>query len=226
MAGASEAKFHIRPMMLLAMLVATYAGVALASEVQTDGKISVPQTAPVFAVCTDPIVQQTLEQDFRDAHREPGNGNGRPVTVTVTVNEKLLKPGVVLGDLGPGDPWVIAKLMRAAGTDPPPIGDTGNKPLDPYSEAARRGIMDPNDPMVGLRNYQAFRNEAMRPSEPRFGPNGNASDEELYDRVVVARATVGGSPDQLMALVVVHPRDDVRTAKELVAEEIANSILH
>jgi hypothetical protein len=132
----------------------------------------------------------------------------------------------VLGDLGPGDPWVIAKLMRAAGTDPPPIGDTGSKPLDPYSEAARRGIMDPNDPMVGLRNYQAFRNEAMRPSEPRFGPNGNASDEELYDRVVVARATVGGSPDQLMALVIVHPRDDVRTAKELVAEEIANSILH
>jgi hypothetical protein len=226
MPGANEAKFHIRSATLLAMLIVTFAGVAFASEVQTDGKISVPQTAPVFAVCTDPIVQQTLEQDFRGAHREPGNGNGRPVTVTVTVNEKLLKPGVVLGDLGPGDPWVIAKLMRAAGTDPPPIGDTGNKPLDPYSEAARRGIMDPNDPMVGLRNYQAFRNEAMRPSEPRFGPNGNASDEELYDRVVVARATVGGSPDQLMALVVVHPRDDVRAAKELVAEEIANSILH
>ncbi len=226
MPGASAGKFHIQSAMLLAMLMAIFAGVALASEVQTDGKISVPQTAPVFAVCTDPIVQQTLEQDLRGAHREPGNGNGRPVTVTVTVNEKLLKPGVVLGDLGPGDPWVIAKLMRAAGTDPPPIGDTGNKPLDPYSEAARRGIMDPNDPMVGLRNYQAFQNEAMRPSEPRFGPNGNASDEEIYDRVVVARATVGGSPDQLMALVVVHPRDDVRTAKELVAEEIANSILH
>ena len=49
----------------------------------------------------------------------------------------------------------------------------------------------------------------QRPEEPRFGPNGNASDEEIYDRVVVARATVGGSPDQLMALVVVHPRDDV-----------------
>ena len=62
--------------MLLAMLAVIFAGVAIASEVQTDGKISVPQTAPVFAVCTDPIVQQTLEQDFRGAHREPGNGNG------------------------------------------------------------------------------------------------------------------------------------------------------
>jgi hypothetical protein len=218
--------FQIRPALLLTTLIAIVAGTAVASEVQTDGKISVPQTAPVFAVCTDPVVQQTLEQDFHDAHRSPDSGHGPPVTVTVTLNEKLLKPGVVLGDLGPGDPWVIARLMRAAGTDPPPIGDTGDKPLDPYSEAARRQIMDPNDPMAGLRNYQSFRNEMRRPSEPRFGPNGNASDAEIYDRVIVARATVGGSPDQLMALVVVHPRDDVRAAKELIAEEIANSILH
>ena len=28
--------------------------------------------------------------------------------------------------------------MRAAGTDPPPIGDTGDKPLIFISEAARR----------------------------------------------------------------------------------------
>ncbi len=211
---------------MLAVLMATLAGVAIASDVQIDGKLSIPQTAPLFAICTDPIVQQTLEQDFSGAHRGPDSGHGAPVTVTVTVNEKLLKPGVVLGDLGPGDPWVIAKLLRAAGTEPPPIGDTGNKPLDPYSEAARRQILDPNDPMMGLRNYQTFRNEMRRPQEPRFGPNGNATDEEIYDRAIVARASVGGSSDQMMAVVVVHPRDDLQTAKELVAEEIANSILH
>ena len=201
-------------------------GVATASNVQTDGKVSVTQTAPLFAVCTDPVVQQTLEQDFRGAHRGPEGGMGAPVTINVTVNEKLLKPGVVLGDLGPGDPWVIAKLLRAAGTEPPPIGDTGNKPLDPYAEAARRQIMEPDDPMLGLRNYQAFRNEARRPEGPRFGPNGKASDEEIFDRAIVARASVGGSPDQMMAVVVVHPRDEVRSAKELLAEEIANAILH
>ena len=217
---------QIRSGLMLAVMMATLAGVAIASDVQTDGKISVPQTAPLFAICTDPIVQQTLEQDFSGAHRGPNSGHGSPVTVTVTVNEKLLKPGVVLGDLGPGDPWVIAKLLRAAGTEPPPIGDTGNKPLDPYSEAARRQILDPNDPMMGLRNYQTFRNEMRRPQEPRFGPNGNATDEEIYDRAIVARASVSGSPDQMMAVVVVHPRDDLQTAKELVAEEIANSILH
>jgi hypothetical protein len=210
----------------IAAIVTIVAGVALATEVQTDGKISVPQAAPLFAVCTDPVVQETLEQDFRDAHREPGNGHGPPVTVTVTVNDKLLKPGVVLGDLGPGDPWIIARLLRAAGTDPPPIGDTGNKPLDPYSEAARRNLMQPDDPATGLRNYQNFKNEAERPVGPRFGANGNASDDEIYDRAIVAHASVGGSPDQLTAVIVVHPRDDLRSAKELVAEEIANSVLH
>src|SRR5271163_2626074 len=127
--------WQVRSGTLVVIALAMVARVAVAAEVQTDGKISVPQTAPVFAVCTDTVVQETLEQDFLDAHRSPDSGHGPPVTVTVTVNEKLLKPGVVLGDLGPGDPFVIAKLMRAAGTDPPPIGDTGDKPLDPYSEA-------------------------------------------------------------------------------------------
>jgi hypothetical protein len=208
-----------------ALLVIAH-GIASANQVQTEGKVTVPQTAPLFAVCTDPVVQQTLEQDFRGAHREPDSGHGLPVTVTVTVNEKLLKPGVVLGDLGPGDPWQIARLLRAAGVEPPPIGDTGEKHLDPYAEAARRELMQPEDPMSNWRTSQDFRNEARRPEGPRFGPNGNASDEEIYDRVIVARASVGGSPDQMIAVVVVHPNEDVRSAKELVAEEIANSILH
>jgi len=117
---------------LLATMVAIFEGVAIAgSGVQTEGKVTVPETAPLFAVCTDPTVQQTLEQDFRGAHREPDSGHGTPVTVTVTLNEKLLKPGVVLRDLGPGDPWEIARLLRAAGAEPPPIGDTGDKHLDP-----------------------------------------------------------------------------------------------
>ena len=201
--------------------------VAIASEVQTDGKISVPQTAPLFAVCTDPVVQQTLEQDFGGAHRgTDSGGTGLPVTVTVIVNEKLLKPGVVLGDLGPGDPWVLARLLRAAGEEPPPIGDTGDKHLDPYGEAARKRLMDPDNPTLALENYQNFRNEARRPEGPRFGPNGNATDDQIYDRVIVARASVGGSPDQMTAVVVVHPSEDVHSAKELVAEEIANAILH
>lgn len=219
--------FQIRCWLALVALVAISGAVAIASEVQTDGKISVPETAPLFAVCTDPVVQQTLEQDFRGAHRgTDSGGTGSPVTVTVIVNEKLLKPGTVLGDLGPGDPWVLARLMRAAGEEPPPIGDTGDKHLDPYGEAARKQLMDPDNPTVAMQNYYNFRNEARRPAGPRFGPNGDAGDEQLYDRAIVARASVGGSPDQMTAVVIVHPSEDVRAAKELVAEEIANAILH
>jgi hypothetical protein len=206
------------------ILIFMSSAVAIAADIQTDGKISVPQTAPLFAVCTDPVVQETLEEDFRGSHRD--SGTGAPVTVTVVVNDKLLKPGTVLGDLGPGDPFVVAKLMRAAGEEPPPIGDTGDKRLDPYSEAVRKQLLDPDNPTLGLQNYQSMRNEARSPAGPRFGANGNASDEELYDRVIIARASVAGSPDQMTALLIVHPSEDVHSAKELVAEEIANSILH
>jgi len=215
--------FHITSAATVALICLSVA-IAAAADVQTDGKISVPQTAPLFAVCTDPVVQQTLEQDFRGSHRD--SGAGAPVTVTVVVNDKVLKPGVVLGDLGPGDPWVVAKLMRAAGEEPPPIGDTGDKHLDPYSEAARKQLLDPDNPTLAWQNYQSMRNEARRPEGPRFGANGNASDEEIYDRVIVARASVAGSPDQMTALVIVHPSEDLHSAKELVAEEIANAILH
>jgi hypothetical protein len=220
--------FPHRSAALLATLVAIIEGTAFASGgVQTEGRISVPETAPLFAVCTDSTVQQTLEQDFRGAHRGPDSGGtGSPVTVTVTLNETLLKPGVVLRDMGPGDPFEIARLLRAAGAEPPPIGDTGDKHLDPYEEAARRGVMQPDDPMAGFRNYEDFRNDARRPRDPTFGPNGNATDEQIYDRAIVARATIGGSSDQMMAVIIVHPSEDVHTAKELVAEEIANSILH
>jgi hypothetical protein len=219
--------FQIRCWAALIAWLAISGAVAIAGEVQTDGKITVPETAPLFAVCTDPVVQQTLEQDFRGAHRgTDSGGTGSPVTVTVIVTERLLKPGTVLADFGAGDPWVLARLMRAAGAEPPPIGDTGDKHLDPYGEAARKQLMDPDNPTLAMQNYYNFRNEARRPEGPRFGSNGNAGDDQLYDRVIVARASVGGSPDQMTALVVVHPSEDVHSAKELVAEEIANAILH
>jgi len=212
---------------LLAMLLMSVGIASASGGVQTEGKLNVPEAAPLYAVCTDPTIQQTLEQDFRGAHRGPDSGGtALPVTITVTLNEKLLKPGIVLRDLGPGDPFEIARLLRAAGAEPPPIGDTGDKHLDPYEESARRQIMQPDDPMAALRNYEDFRNDARRPRDPTFGPNGNATDEEIYDRAIVARASIAGSPDQLMAVIIVHPRDDEHTAKELVAEEIANSLLH
>ncbi len=80
--------------------------------------------------------------------------------------------------------------------------------------------------MQAYRDYQTTRNFVMRPRGPRFGPDGNAPDSAIYDRILVARATISNSSDDLTAVAVVHPGDDVRTAKSLLAEEITNALLH
>ena len=44
--------------------------------------------------------------------------------------------------------------------------------------------------------------------------------------MIVARASLEGAADELKVVAVVHSGDDARHAKELVAEEIANAVLH
>src|SRR5690349_23792733 len=168
-----------RPKTLPAIFAAAIFAIAsrvLAANVQLAGKIAVAPGAPLAAVCDDPVIQNVLNEDFHGAHRD--DGPGTPVTVTVTIRDKLLKPGTVLGDLGPGDPWQLSNLLRQAGTEPPPVGDTGTRMLDPYSASVQRQLMQPNDPMQGFRDYQNMRNAFNTPQGPRFGRNGNAKDEE------------------------------------------------
>jgi uncharacterized protein YggE len=47
-----------------------------------------------------------------------------------------------------------------------------------------------------------------------------------YDTVVVARASVSGAPEEMTLVSVSHPGEDVDDAKKHIAERIANSILH
>ncbi|MGA2408982.1 MAG: hypothetical protein ABSG46_01155 [Candidatus Binataceae bacterium] len=51
------------------------------------------------------------------------------------------------------------------------------------------------------------------------------NDNSQYQTVVVARAGVSGSPQEMTVVAVVNPGEDVREAKRMVAEEIANSVL-
>ncbi len=52
-------------------------------------------------------------------------------------------------------------------------------------------------------------------------------DDATYDTVIVARVTVSGAPDEMMTVVAVtHPGEDAHEAKKLIAEEIANAVLH
>lgn len=211
-----------------AMLLA--AANAMATEVKVAGKLTIPDRSPLFAVSTDPVIQSTLSEDFRGAHRDSSGASatspGLPmVTVTVSVKESVLAPGITLGKISLGDPFRVAQLMREAGSEPPPIGDTGDKPTDPYEASIERQQLQGNDPMQAFRDYEAANQVIRNAGQPRFGANGNATDKEIYDSVVVARANAGSNED-LTAVAIIHPGDDVRAAKQLIAEEIANAVLH
>jgi hypothetical protein len=197
-------------------------GFAHAADVKMSGKLTAPANASIVAICTDPVVQNVLNEDLRAArHRQPSNPDDS-VTLTVTVNQQMLAPGVSLNQMFPGDPSMV-ELLKEAGADPPPLGDSGSQPIDPFANEARRRALNPDDPMTDqFKAYQARRNAIGNGPTPY----DNIPKNEIYDTVIVARASLEGAADQMKVVAVVHSGDDVRRAKELVAEEIANAILH
>ena len=209
----------------LAMLaaIAAIAGSARAADIKMAGKLTVPPDASVIAICTDPVVQRILNEDLRAARRGTGPDE-RMVTLTVTVSQQLLKPGVSLTQMFPGDPSMV-ELLKAAGADAPALGDTGDKPIDPYENEARRDALTPDDPITAqFRSYQARQQMINGAHAPT--PYDKIPESEIYSTVIVARASLEGAPDQMKVVEVVQSGDDTRRAKELVAEEIANAILH
>ncbi len=190
---------------------------AIAADVKTLGRLDIAPGAAVMAVCTDSTVQNVLSGDL-DAHK----GGGAPVLVTVTVSVRVLSPSVSLQDVSPGDPSV-AGMLRDLGAEVPAVGNAGDSSPDPYAIEARRQNTTPDDPITQqFRSYQAF-NQGMRSGPDTYD---NLPASKIYDTAIIARATVSGSQSELKVVAVVHPGDDVGMAKKLVAEEIANSILH
>jgi hypothetical protein len=116
----------IRFALAAACLVLLMAPRASALEIRKAGKITVPPGAGVVPFSTDAMVADTLRQDFEAEHRAADANATSPVTLSVTVTENSLKPGVSLEDLAPGDPDVEA-LLKSAGATPPPVGDTGTE---------------------------------------------------------------------------------------------------
>jgi len=197
-------------------------GFAHAADLKMAGKLTAPANASVVAICTDPVVQNVLNEDLRAArHGQPSNPDNS-VTLTMTVSQQMLAPGVSLNQMFPGDPSMV-KLLEEAGAEPPPLGDSGSQPIDPFANEARRQALNPDDPMTDqLRAYQARRQAMERGPTPYDAIPKN----QIYDTVIVARASLEGALDELKVVAVVHSGDDVRRAKELVAEEIANGVLH
>ncbi len=104
---------------------------ALGFEIRQAGKLQVSPKAQLFAFSTDPIIQEVLSQDFQAASRSSIVGAASTVTVSVNVTQQVLRPGISLAQIAPGDPQV-ADLIKAAGANPPPLGDTGTE----YDQAA------------------------------------------------------------------------------------------
>src|ERR1700719_116839 len=122
-------------------------GFARAAEVKMAGKLNAPANASVVAICTDPVVQNVLNEDLRAArHGQPSNPDNS-VTLTVTVNQQMLAPGVSLNQMFPGAPSMV-ELLKEAGADPPPLADAGNQPVDSYAQEARRQALAPEDPVT------------------------------------------------------------------------------
>lgn len=206
------------------VIVAAICGFAHAAEVKMAGKLEVPANASVVAICTDPVVQAVLNQDLTAARHGHASDPENSVTLTVTVNQQMLAPGVTLNEMFPGDPSMV-ELLKAAGAEPPPLGDSGNQPIDPFAQQARRQALYPEDPLAGqFQAYQASQ-QALHGVGART-PYDNIPKNEIYDTVIVARASLESAADELKVVAVVHSGDDLRRAKELVAEEIANALLH
>jgi hypothetical protein len=206
-----------------AVIAVAICGAAHATDIKTAGKLPTPINATFVAICTDPVVQSVLNDDLRAArHGEPSDPNAT-MTLTVTVSQQMLAPGVSLNQMFPGDPSMV-ELLKEAGADPPPLGDSGDQPaVDPWANEERRQALNPDDPMTqSFRSYEASKLAMNRAPTPY----DNIPKNQIYDTVIVARASLESSPDELKVVAVVHSGDDVRRAKELVAEEIANSVLH
>jgi hypothetical protein len=96
-------------------------------------------------------------------------------------------------------------------------GGCGGMPCaDPSSGQSRP---HPGDPGY-TGDTQAY--ESQGGMQPHFF---HQNDNGQFQTVVVARAGVSGSPQEMTVVAVINPGEDIQAAKRLVAEEIANSIL-
>jgi len=199
-----------------------------ASEIRTQGRLDVSANEALVVVSTDPVVQRVLSEDFAAAKRTASR-EAKALTLTVTVNQQTLQPGVSLADVAPGDPRVAA-LLKEAGAKAPALTDTGSSRADPYEAAATIEARSPNEAATQQVN-RASGYSQMPGFYPDYNPktylpNRSGGASEVYDTAIVARAVLSDNRGDLTVLALVHPGEDARDVKKLMAERIANLLLH
>jgi hypothetical protein len=116
----------------------------------------------------------------------------------------------------------MQSLMNAFKTE----GDLGPEaPCEPGNPSGPGCPEATPKPQPGDSNYRGDVDEYTHREDPasRFHP---PADSAVYDTVLVARASASNSPEEMTVVAVIHPGEDLEEAKQLVAEEIANAILH
>ena len=204
------------------------AGTAMASELRSKGKLDVPPGTSLTVVSTDPIVQRVLSEDIAAARRTAAVDT-KALTLTVTLNQQTLRPGVSLADVSPGDPEVAA-LLKAAGAKAPPLADTGSSRTDPY--AAMAGAQARNATETAAQQFDRMSGYSQIPGffsqydAKKFLPSGESDAGDIYDSAIVARTVLSEGRGELAVVAIVHPGEDPREVRKLIAEKIANALLH
>jgi hypothetical protein len=105
----------------------------------------------------------------------------------------------------------IEQRPAAMGGAIPPL-PMGNWPVPPATAQQRSAIPPYMQPLQHNSALDAARRER------------EASD--VYDTIFIARVTAGTDSSELTVVAVAHPGFDPHEARKLIAEEIANSVLH
>ncbi len=204
------------------------AATAAASEFRSKGKLDAPPNVALVVVSTDPIVQRVLSEDIA-AERRTAALVTRALTLTVTLNQRTLRPGVSLADIAPGDPEVAA-LLKAAGAKAPALEDTGSSRTDPYAAAAgaqaRSATETATQQLDRMSGYSQLPGFFPEYNPKKFLPSGNSDAGDFYDSAIVARTVLSEGHGELVVAAVVHPDEDPREVRKLIAEKIANALLH
>lgn len=231
--------------LLMAVLVPS---AALCATIKSAGALNAPPASSILALATDPTIQETLSDDFA-AQRHPASKRGPNLTLTVTLVSRQLTPDLSPDAVAPGV-RATAALLRAAGWVPltdtaaasPTMQGPVSKSIQEYMSQGNNlmgngmmgnGMMGPGQPTTVQQIYQlsnppstsgTFTELPRYVGSQIYQPNTPAPT--TYDTALVAHAVLSNGAGDFTVLAVVHPGDDLEATKKLIAERIANAILH
>ncbi len=133
------------------------------AQVKSAGKLRAPAEAALEVIATDPVLQEIISQDFRAARRAPNGSQSQTATLTVTMTQRVMAPGMSLTDVAPGDPNAIA-LLKQLGVAPVPFNMAGAAP----STKGQPGAQSPRQ-ASDIQSY-VQQGTGQEPSQGGVGP--------------------------------------------------------